>query len=90
MATGVRQKIVTGSQVKWVNGVFNEKAGFPFKPKDILLPKKGYFYIVREIVDCGEAGIGVRLKEISNKKFNFGNKNLEEPAFMLERFESAS
>jgi len=82
-----KEKIVTGSLVLCI-GTFGEPGSdLPFKKNEIEIPENGKNYTIREIV-VTPYGTGVRLVEIKNPSFFFGNiKRHEEPIFGIEKFQ---
>lgn len=80
------KKLIEGDKVKCTNARFFNDSQLPFNAKDIKLPELGKIYTVRDVIKT-KHGVGIRLKEIKNKKFFFDDiKKIREPIFATERF----
>jgi hypothetical protein len=76
----------TGTKVICIDDHFEDVKTNPYKKSDITLPEKDKIYTIRKVVNT-QYGVGVRLKEITNKEFYFQNiRGYEEPIFSEERF----
>ena len=76
-----------GRVIRCIDDHFSSDSSLPFDPEELNLPETDRLYTIRDVVDTGY-GVGIRLKEVKNKKYYFSNINqYEEPVFGLERFE---
>ena len=79
-------EIKTGIKVECIDDHFVDEATNPFKKAELNLPKVGEMYTVREVIDTSY-GIGLRLVEVTNKRYYFNNiRRYEEPIFGENRF----
>ncbi len=75
-----------GELVECIDDDFSKLRGLPFKAADIILPKKGERYRIRDVLE-GPHGTGVVLEEIQNKEFFFDKLEVtREPVFSDTRF----
>ncbi|MFP4656738.1 MAG: hypothetical protein ACLFNK_04130 [Candidatus Woesearchaeota archaeon] len=80
-------KVEPGRKIRCIDDHFSSDKELPFEPEEINLPEKNELYTVREVIDTGH-GIGLRLEEIDNERYWFGNvRRYEEPVFGIHRFE---
>ena len=68
---------------------FHSRRTDPFRVEDIILPREGQIYTIREVVETAE-GMGIRLLEVQSPKFRHDIGGTEEPCFGLDRFEIVS
>lgn len=83
------KEVKVGARVRCIDAIFKEDAELPFRMKEVILPKKGMVYTIRDSENGHTGGLGIRLKEIINKKFIFNKSGTKEPIFSIERFELA-
>ena len=79
-------KINIGTKVLCVNDEFIDLDTNPFKKDNIVLPKEGIVYTVRDIY-TNRLGTGIRVSEIINNSYFYGAKiGFYEPTFGINRF----
>lgn len=81
----ISEQVSVGSKLVCVSNDFDETKQ-PFKLTNINVPKIGVTYTVREVVVTTH-GTGIRLEEIINDVFYYGDINAyAEPIFGLSHF----
>jgi len=75
--------IAPGSLALCINDSFREESRMLIPN----LPRKGEYYMVREIEEYyGTNKVGVRLEEIRNPHIRFSSGAIKEPSFDIDRF----
>lgn len=80
------KQAVKGKKVRCINASFKDQSHFPFKMRQIILPKRGSVYTIRDTEKGSDNELGVRFEEIVNEKFPFVKVGMKEPMFLLQRF----
>jgi len=76
-----------GDKVICIDDYFEDSETNPFRVSELKLPKERETYTIRELAKTAY-GTGVRLNEIINKKYYFGDIHKEEePIFGINRFQ---
>ena len=77
-------KLKKGNKVKCIDDNFQDKGTLTLEIEKMILPEKGKYYIVRDVLR-GDSEGGLLLEEIRNNK----HKGYE-PAFYVDRFQYQS
>lgn len=78
-----------GDKIVCMDDVFVFDHHAPKEYREMITPKRGIEYTIRDLVDTGY-GLGVRLVEIVNKRVRHDIGGNQEPVFMLTRFQKSS
>ncbi len=79
-------KIEIGVKLRCIDDHFVDENTNPFRKSELNLPKAGDIYTVREVMDT-PYGIGLKLVEVTNKRYYFDNiRRYQEPIFSENRF----
>ncbi|MBP9866931.1 MAG: hypothetical protein KBC41_02535 [Candidatus Pacebacteria bacterium] len=80
------KQAIKGKKVRCINATFKDDSHFPFTMKQLVLPKRGSVYTIRDVEKGSDNERGIRLEEIVNEKFPFTAVGMKEPMFLLQRF----